>query len=62
MIISDLNAATIEFEKLFDLYIHTDWERIKAETIGKRKTGGWNKWREDYDRALGNYNENMNKI
>lgn len=46
-----LNIDKQNFEYIFDLYLYTDWSRIKAETIGKRKNGGAKKWLDDFDEA-----------
>ena len=32
-----LQSDKENFEYIFDLYLYTDWSRIKAETVGKRK-------------------------
>lgn len=46
-----LNIDKQNFENIFDLYLYTDWSRIKAETIGKRKKGGAKKWLDDFVEA-----------
>ncbi len=42
------------FIKEADLYVTTEWQRIKLETIGKRKiaSGGLGTWEEDYRKTL----------
>ena len=47
------------FEYIFDLYLYTDWSRIKAETVGKRKKGGGKKWLDDFEEAERWYVKNM---
>lgn len=44
-----------KLEKNFDIYIMTDWCRIKAETIGKRNTHGIDYWQLDYERYSKKY-------
>ena len=50
------------FEHIFDLYLYTDWSRIKAETVGKRKKGGGKMWLEDFGEAERWYNKNAKLI
>lgn len=47
------------FEYIFDLYLYTDWSRIKAETVGKRKKGGGKKWLDDFEEADWWYKKNL---
>ncbi len=56
-----LNIDKQNFEYIFDLYLYTDWSRIKAETIGKRRKGGGKKWLDDYEDAEKWYKKNILK-
>ena len=56
-----LNIDKQNFEYIFDLYLYTDWSRIKAETIGKRKKGGGKKWLDDFEEAERWYKKNISK-
>ena len=57
----DIDKERKEFEYIFDLYLYTDWSRIKAETVGKRRTGGIKKWMDDYNEAVIWYEKNTSK-
>ena len=56
-----LNIDKHNFEYIFDLYLYTDWSRIKAETVGKRKKGGGKKWLDDFEEAERWYKKNISK-
>lgn len=56
---NQLNIDKKNFEYIFDLYLYTDWSRIKAETVGKRKKGGGKKWLDDFEEAERWYNKNL---
>ena len=56
----DLHDILASFEKIFDLYLYTEWSRIKAETVGKRRGAGLNAWLNDFDIAK-SYYEKYNK-
>lgn len=45
---NSLKEAKEKFEFIFDLYLHTDWNRIKIETIGKKGKGGGKDWLADF--------------
>ncbi len=48
------------FIKEADIYVTTEWKRIKLETIGKSKIGVSNlgTWEDDYKKTLNFYNKN----
>lgn len=47
------------FIKEVDIYVTTEWKRIKLETIGKSKIGvsSLGTWEDDYDYTLNSYNK-----
>lgn len=47
---NNLKEAKEKFEFIFDLYLHTDWNRIKIETIGKKGKGGGKDWLADFEK------------
>ena len=52
-----------EFIKEVDLYVTTEWQRIKLETVGKSKisASSLGTWEEDYEKNLEYYNLHNNE-
>ena len=52
-----------EFEQVMDVYVDTEWKRIKMETVGKGKKGSksYSAWQKQWEKYEKKYREHMGK-
>ncbi len=61
------NANKVDYDrnafiKLADIYIQTEWSRIKMETIGKNRCGSSDEFRKQYSENEKKFNENIDAL
>lgn len=55
----ELKEARLEFSQIADIYLSTEWKRIKTETVGKEKKGSKSlpSWEASYEMYKEGYDE-----